>query len=181
MALLKNETIFLRALEPEDLEFLYRWENDAELWQHGSTLTPYSRFTLRDYLSGALTQDVFQSRQLRLMIVEQSSQQPVGTVDLYDIHPVHIRAGIGIFLDAAYRGKGLGLQALQLMHEYASRVLLLHQIYAYVPKTNLLSYQLFRKCGYEETGILKSWLKTADGYLDVYFMQRGVGCLLPNE
>ena len=177
MALLKNETILLRALEPEDLDFLYRWENDAELWQHGSTLTPYSRFTLRDYLAGALTQDVFQSRQLRLMVVERDSQQPIGTVDLYDIHPIHIRAGIGIFLDEAYRGKGLSLQVLELMHEYASRVLLLHQLYAYVPKTNQLSYQLFLKCGYKETGVLQSWLKTADGYLDVYFMQRGLDSL----
>ena len=172
MALLKNETISLRALEPEDLDFLYRWENDTELWQHGSTLTPYSRFTLRDYLSNALSQDIFQSRQLRLMIIEPNSQQPIGTVDLYDIHPAHLRAGIGIFLDESYRRKGFGLQALNMMHEYASRVLLLHQLYAYVPKTNLPSYQLFRKSGYEETGILKSWLKTADGYLDVYFMQR---------
>ena len=169
--LLKNETILLRALEPEDLDVLYRWENDAELWQHGSNLTPYSRFALRDYLADALSQDIFQSRQLRLMIVETSSQQPVGTIDLYDFDPIHARAGIGILIDEAHRGKGFSRQALQLVHEYASRVLLLHQIYAYVPKNNVPSYQLFRKSGYEETGILKSWLRTADGYLNVCFMQ----------
>jgi len=169
--LLKNETISLRALEPEDLDLLYRWENDPTLWQHGSTLTPYSRFALRDYLSNALSQDIFQSRQLRLMIVETISRQSIGTIDLYDFHPVHLRAGIGIFIDEAYRGKGLGLQALQLMHEYASQVLLLHQIYTYVPKSNLPSYRLFKKSGYEEVGILKSWVRTSDGYLDVCLMQ----------
>ena len=172
MAILQNEILLLRALEPEDLDFLYRWENDTELWQHGSTLTPYSRFALRDYLSNALSQDIFQSRQLRLMIVETSSQQPVGTIDLYDFDPTHVRAGIGILIDKAYRRQGFGLQALNLMHEYASQVLLLHQLYAYVPKDNLSSYQLFRKSGYEETGLLKSWLRTADGYLDVGFMQK---------
>ena len=171
MALLKNETILLRALEPEDLDFLYRWENEAELWQHGSTLTPYSRFALRDYLSNALEEDIFQSRQLRLMIVEISSQQPVGTIDVYDFDPTHLRAGVGILIDKNFRRKGLGLQALQLMHEYAFRVLLLHQLYAYVPKDNTRSCQLFRKSGYEESGLLKSWLKTANGYSDVYFMQ----------
>ena len=172
MALLKNETILLRAIEPEDLDFLYRWENNAELWQHGSTLTPYSRFALRDYLSGTLSQDIFQSRQLRLMIVEISSQRPIGTMDLYDFNPTHARAGIGILVDEACRRKGFGLQALSLMHEYASRVLLLHQLYAYIPKNNLPSYQLFLKSGYEETGVLKSWLRTVDGYSDVCFMQR---------
>ena len=33
MKLLENERIILRALEPEDLDVLYRWENDASLWQ----------------------------------------------------------------------------------------------------------------------------------------------------
>ena len=171
MALLKNETILLRAVEPEDLDFLYQWENDTELWQHGSTLTPYSRFALRDYLTNVLSEDIFQSRQLRLMIVEASSQRPVGTIDLYDFDPIHHRAGIGILIDKDCRGKGFSLQALQLMHEYAFRILLLHQIYAYIPTSNIPSYQLFLKSGYEETGLLQSWLKTADGYQDVYFMQ----------
>ncbi|MDR0541143.1 MAG: GNAT family N-acetyltransferase [Dysgonamonadaceae bacterium] len=176
LALLKDETILLRALEPEDLDWLYRWENDPELWQYGSTLAPYSRFALRDYLSNVLSQDVFQSRQLRLMIVENHSQRPVGTVDLYDLDPIHSRAGIGILLDAAYRGKGLSRQALRLMHTYASRVLLLHQLYAYVPDNNFSSYNALRKSGYEEAGLLKSWLKTADGYQDVHFMQRFLDC-----
>ncbi|GHV57189.1 N-acetyltransferase [Bacteroidia bacterium] len=172
MTLLKNDTVSLRALEPEDLDWLYRWENDPELWQYGPTLAPYSRFTLRDYLSNALSQDIFQSRQLRLMIVENSSQQPIGTVDLYDIDPIHLRAGIGILLDAAYRGKKLSPQVLELMHEYASCILLLHQLYAYVPENNPSSYKLFQRSGYEEAGVLKSWLKTAEGYQDVHFMQR---------
>ena len=38
MALLENERVCLRALEPEDLELLYRWENDSELWEVGNTL-----------------------------------------------------------------------------------------------------------------------------------------------
>ena len=29
---LEDEVIRLRALEPEDLELLYRWENDSALW-----------------------------------------------------------------------------------------------------------------------------------------------------
>ena len=36
--LLSNDRVRLRALEPEDLELLYRWENDPELWEVGNTL-----------------------------------------------------------------------------------------------------------------------------------------------
>ena len=35
------DNIRLRALEPEDLEWLYSVENDEELWQWGSSNVPY--------------------------------------------------------------------------------------------------------------------------------------------
>ena len=38
--------IRLRAIEPEDLDLLYRIENDRELWNVGTTNVPYSRYTL---------------------------------------------------------------------------------------------------------------------------------------
>jgi diamine N-acetyltransferase len=170
MALLENENILLRALEPEDLDALYKWENDSTLWQYGSTLTPYSKFALRDYIANS-SLDIVQSRQLRLMIVYKKTNQLIGTIDLYDFDALNLRAGVGILLDADYRNQGLGLQALSLMKEYAFRFLLLKQLYAYVPQTNLPSYKLFKKSGYLETALLKSWLKTTEGFVDVYLMQ----------
>ena len=170
MTFLENDKIILRALEPEDLDVLYKWENDSSLWNYGSTLTPYSKYALREYISGS-TQDIFQSRQLRLMIEEKTTGNSLGTVDLYDFDPLNMRGGLGILLDAHYRQKGLGFQTLFLMKEYAFRFLLLKQLYAYVPKPNKPSLKLFQKSGYEEVGLMKSWIKTADGFIDVYFMQ----------
>jgi diamine N-acetyltransferase len=171
MKLLENNDIHLRALEPEDLDILYKWENDSKLWHHSSTLAPYSKFALRDYLLNS-AQDIFQSRQLRLMIIEKKTGNSIGTIDLYDFEPMYLRAGIGILLDENYRNKGFGFQALQLMEEYAFHFLLLKQLYAYVPKSNEVSYKLFRKSGYKENGTLEAWIKTTQGFADVYFMQR---------
>jgi diamine N-acetyltransferase len=170
MAFLESKNLSLRALEPEDLDILYQWENDSELWKYGSTLTPYSKFALRDYLANSLG-DIFHSRQLRLMVVDKESGNSIGTIDFYDYDPIHLRAGIGILLDAGYRRKGLGTEALHLSEEYAFRFLQLKQLYAYVPRYNLPSIKLFGNCGYVETGILKSWLKTPSGFEDVIFMQ----------
>jgi diamine N-acetyltransferase len=170
MAFLESENILLRALEPEDLDVLYQWENDSELWKFGSTLTPYSKFALRDYLSNSL-QDIFHSRQLRLMIVRKEDAKSIGTTDLYEYDPLNHRAGMGILLDAAYRRKGLGTEALRLCETYAFRFLHLKQLYAYVPASNTPSVKLFNRCGYELSGTLKSWLKTENGFEDVYFMQ----------
>jgi diamine N-acetyltransferase len=170
MALLENDKIILRALEPEDLDVLYKWENDSTLWRDGTTLTPYSKFALREYLSNS-TLDIFQLRQLRLMIEEKASGTSIGTIDLYDFDPMNLRAGIGILLDVAYRHHGFGLQALHLMKEFAFQFLLLKQLYAYVPKSNEASYKLFAKGEYKEIGLLQSWIKTENGFSEVYFMQ----------
>ena len=43
--------VSLRAIEPEDLDLLYRIENDRNLWNVGTTNVPYSRYTLHDYIA----------------------------------------------------------------------------------------------------------------------------------
>ena len=53
MVTLKGEHIFLRALEPEDLDFVYEIENDENIWEISCTQTPYSRFLIKQYLENA--------------------------------------------------------------------------------------------------------------------------------
>ena len=48
--MINDDIIRLRALEPEDLECLYKWENDMDLWEVSDTLTPFSLFTLKKYI-----------------------------------------------------------------------------------------------------------------------------------
>ena len=167
---LENDKIILRALEPEDLDVLFRWENDSELWAYGTTLAPYSKFALREYISEARN-DIFQSRQLRLMIVLKENANAIGTIDLYDFDPVNLRAGVGILLDSECRGKGFGSQVLNLIQDYAFNFLHLRQLYAHVPENNTASMKLFANCGYTKSGSLKQWLKCSDHFEDVNVMQ----------
>ena len=67
MITLKGTTIYLRALEPEDLEFIYKIENNESIWDVSNTQTPYSRFLIRQYLENA-HQDIYEAKQLRLVI-----------------------------------------------------------------------------------------------------------------
>ena len=47
LKLLKNNILQLRAPEPEDLEVLYSWENDTDVWIYGSAMSPYSKYILK--------------------------------------------------------------------------------------------------------------------------------------
>ena len=53
MITLKGERIYLRALEPEDLDFIHEIENDESIWEISSTQTPYSKFLIKQYLENA--------------------------------------------------------------------------------------------------------------------------------
>lgn len=169
--LLQNETIRLRALEPEDLELLYRWENDPEWWKYGNTLAPYSRYQLKAYIAES-HRDLFDVKQLRLMIDQRSTGQTVGMVDLYDFDPHHRRAGIGILVDPSYQKQGLATNAIELLCRYAFSFLKLHQLYVHVSVDNEASLALFTRCGFSKTSLLKDWVATESGYSDVWVMQR---------
>ena len=171
MSLLENNTIRLRALEPEDLDMHFRWENDPALWEYGSTLSPFSRYTLKQYIAEAGS-DIYEHKQLRLIIELKETNSAVGTVDLYDFDPHHRRAGVGILVDPAHQKKGIGKEALNTLCIYAFSFLKIHLLYAYIPITNTPSLRLFEQCGFETMGLLKDWLRTTNGYTDVSVVGR---------
>ena len=151
--------VTLRALEPDDLEFLYALENDPDVWGVSDTLAPVSRHALREYLRHAAA-DFYVVRQLRLVITTEIGSPAVGVVDLFDYDPLHQRAGVGITILVSERRHGYARQALDLLREYAHEVLRLHQLYATVGGGNRASTKLFR------AGTRHAWLRTAAGWQD---------------
>ena len=169
--MLENTKIRLRAIEPQDLKRLYEWENDTALWSLGNTIVPYSKYVLREFIKNA-DKDIFTTKQLRLMIDSKPNNETVGCVDLYDFDVFHQRIALGILIDKPYRNKGLAAEALSLTIDYCFSFLKLKQIYCYIPANNETSVKIFQKCGFSQSGILKDWIKTTDGFCDVFIFQK---------
>lgn len=149
-------TIHLRAIEPEDLDLLYRIENDPALWNVGNTNVPYSRFDLHEYIAHNRN-DIYTDRQVRLMM-ENEQKQIVGIVDLINFVPTHLRAEVGIVVEQPFRRCGYATSALSKIAVYAKRVLHLHQLYAVIKEDNQPALCLFRHAGYKDETILHQWL-----------------------
>lgn len=152
----------LRALEPDDIELLYRWENDPEIWDVSNNLTPFSKHILLKYIKSAHL-DIYTVKQLRLMIVCIKTNQAVGTIDFFDFDPFHKRAGIGVLIDKDSRGNGYAAEALKLMITYAFQTLRLHQLFCNISVKNQSSFKLFSKAGFSICGTKKEW-NNAKGY-----------------
>ncbi|MBG6186105.1 N-acetyltransferase [Flavobacterium petrolei] len=171
MKTLKGDNIYIRALEPNDLEFVYAIENDQSIWEVSNTHTPYSRFLVKQYLENA-HQDIYEAKQLRLAICQDQDFPALGLIDLFDFDPKNNRAGVGIVIqNNENRKQNIGSEALALLIEYAFYNLNLHQLYANIGTENEASKALFTKFGFEMIGVKKDWTFVNGKYKDEAIFQ----------
>jgi len=163
--------ISLRPLETDDIELLYQWENNMEIWNVSNTKTPFSKYILVEYLKES-AKDIYETKQLRL-VIQNENTEAVGAVDLFDFDPYHMRAGIGILIhQEENRNHGYATDALNAIFNYSIEVLGLKQLYANIASKNDASIHLFEKVGFEKVGTKKNWLKTLNGWEDEIMMQK---------
>lgn len=165
-----NSDIRLRAIEPEDLDLLYRIENDMKLWNVGASNVPYSRYTLHDYIANA-ADDIYVDRQVRMM-VENQAGEVIGIVDIVNFDPSNCRAEVGMIILDAYRRQGYGSRVVDAIGTYALNILHLHQLFAFIDTRNEACRRLFTAKGYQESAVIKDWLYDGTGYHDAVLMQR---------
>ncbi|WP_283637453.1 GNAT family N-acetyltransferase [Aquaticitalea lipolytica] len=170
MITLKGEHIYLRALEPEDLEFIHEIENNEDIWEISNTQTPYSKYLIKQYLENA-HKDIFEVKQLRL-VISSYTNEALGMIDLFDFDFKNSRAGIGVLVkDSINRKKGFGKEALQLLINYSFKHLNLHQLYCNISEDNQASIKLFTSQGFNEIGLKKDWNFTNDNFKNEYLFQ----------
>ena len=166
---LSTGNITLRALEPEDLDFVYSIENDATMWDVSSVNVPYSRMCLQNYIL-TNSSDIYADKQLRL-VVENTVKQPVGLLDLVNFDPRHSRAEVGIAIHQEFRHKGYAEEALRILINYSRDLLHMHQLYAIIPDDNNVSMHLFKVCGFKKIAVFDDWLATPQGFAKAVFLQ----------
>lgn len=166
----KGNNINLRALEPEDLEFLFTTENNELFWEVSHTQAPFSKFLLKQYLENAHL-DIYETKQLRLIIEENTSKKSVGMIDLFDFNPQHQRAGVGVIITEEFQQKGYASEALKLLIKYSFSYLNLHQLYANITSDNKKSLVLFKKHNFKQIGIKKDWIYNNGSFKDEILFQ----------
>lgn len=174
--MLRGSTIFLRAMEPSDVDLMMIYENDPDNWAVSGTVSPYSKYTIEQFYENA-TQDIFTSKQLRLAIEMNSESErhrgkTIGFVDLFDYDPLNRKAGVGILIgDYEERRKGYASEALDLFIQHCFNTLNIHQIYCHIESSNVGSLKLFERSGFKRCGLLEDWIMYDGKWHDVIMMQ----------
>ncbi len=170
MLTLKGKNIYLRALEPEDLDFVLEIENTEDFWEISSTRVPYSRYLIKKYIQNS-HRDIFEVKQLRLMICGADDKK-LGMIDVFDLEPRDRRAALGILIAKKEdREKGYGTEVLSLISSYCFSHLGLHQVYANVTGDNTASIRLFEKSNFQKVGVKKDWVLSKGKFKDEILYQ----------
>lgn len=170
MQTLKGNNVILRALEPEDLDFVLEVENTEDFWEVSATRVPYSRYLIKKYIQNS-HRDIYEVKQLRLMICNLEGTS-LGMIDIFDLDPKDRKAALGILIAKEdYRRKGYGSEVLSLVINYCFAHLGLHQVYANVTTDNEPSMRLFEKNGFQRAGVKKDWVLVNGKFKDEVLYQ----------
>ena len=138
---MESELIRLRALEPEDVNILYKWENDTEIWKVSNTVAPFSKHMLRQFIENQ-QRDIYETRQLRLIIESKADGKPVGAIDLFDLDPYNCRAGVGILIyDQRDQRQGYASHAVSIVIRAEPQPTVLRHSVAEHPKPRAIQKQ----------------------------------------
>ncbi len=146
--------VYLRALEYEDCDILYKWRNDPEVSKYlGGNVYFVSKAREKKWLDELILDD---KENLRLGICIEKNRNYIGNVNLTKIEWINRKAEFSIFIGTKEeRGKGYGKEATILMLHHGFTQMNLNKIYLYVNYDNVNAIKLYKTLGFKKEGELK--------------------------
>ena len=138
----KEEMYFLRDVEPEDMELLFRWANEKSVRQNSFHTEP---IPFDDHIKwfNNMINDPFE-----VQYIFMNEETPIGQIR-FSISDDYTYAEIGYSIDISKRGKGIGKKmisyALELFNKEYPQI---KKIIGKVKEGNIASEKSFIDCGF---------------------------------
>ncbi len=166
---LKGGQIYLREFRESELNKNYHvWMNDHEVNQYMETrFLPQSEEDIYNYWI-----EHYQKKdEPWFAICLKETNDHIGNIKLGPIDWIHRNAEISLFIGKKdlWR-KGFGAEAINLITDYAFKILNLHKMKAKVYLSNKASEQAFYKCGFRIEGRLNDEVFFDGKYTDLILM-----------
>ena len=158
--------IYLRTLESNDVRGPYSfWLNDPNITAYNSHgRFPMSIEMLLDYVNSAKSSKV----NLVLAVVAKDTNKHIGNISLQNINWIDRNAEIAFILgDKSYWGKGIMLEAGNLLINHGCNVLNLHRIYCGTSSENIGMQKLAKKLNMKKEGLRKEAIFKMGQYFDI--------------
>lgn len=169
--MLKGNLILLRAIEESDLETIQAWNFDEDTTRFFSPRLPNNMLEQRKWFESQINR----ADKKKLMIVDASTETPIGLLGLMNIDHVNKNCEIGITIDNNYRGKPHSLDAMQTALHFLFYEFSMQLVYLTVFAENKRAISFLRNWD-SVTVVLSGRWYIRQGNTMTYF-----GCQLPEK
>ncbi len=140
--------IAIRDVVAEDLKLIYQWENNPENWEVSETTKPFTFEEIKALIDSS--SDFSKTQQKRWMIILMETNEPIGTIDIFQGDLDSGEVGVGILIEEVkHRKKGFATEAINQMIQLSSTRLGIQTYHVTVHQNNNSSIRLFEKCGFQ--------------------------------
>jgi ribosomal-protein-alanine N-acetyltransferase len=94
--------------------------------------------------------------------------QIIGGIGLENISEIHRKGEIGYWLGKTFWGKGIMVEAINLMLDFCFTKVKLHRVQAYVFPDNAGSIRVLEKTGFKREGLIREGFTQRGKHVDVY-------------
>lgn len=168
--MIKGNTIYLRPVLLDDVEYLNKWKNDKEIFLNlGGGFMPISIDQQKKWMENFIDNT---GNNKRFMIVTNEGAI-IGFVGLYEINSIHRICSLGIYIgEKDYWGRKIGTEACELIIDFAKKTLNLRKIGLKVVDDNKSAISMYIKLGFKECGRLVEERYIDGEYKDVLLMEK---------
>jgi RimJ/RimL family protein N-acetyltransferase len=164
--MLNGKKLSLRPFDEHDIENTVKWLNNIEFGVLIDRVHPTTVQERKDWFS-AISKD---KTALTFAIVLNESNNHIGNLGLINIDYRSRRGQLWIYLENQNTGKGLGIEALDLILEYAFQYLNLNRVFLYVVSTNVRALSFYKKCGFKVEGTFRQHIYLKNKYIDAIWL-----------
>lgn len=167
--MLYGDRVTLRPMRRDDLERQWRFNNDVEFELLGGGDPPYPQSFER--LQAEFDEQVSKGGRNGPDFAIEAEGTYIGSCGLFNLDDVAGTAELGIGIgDPAYRGKGYGREALDLLLDYGFRLRNLRRIWLRVNGDNERAIRTYRAAGFAEEGRQRGHVWSNGRYIDLVYM-----------
>ena len=159
--------IYLRLMTYADTDLIVNWRNSDGVRKNFI----YQALFTREGHENWIRTMIDTGKVVQMIICEEETNRPVGSVYLRDIDMTHRKAEYGIFIgEEDARGKGYGSSAARLMIQYAFEEMDLHRLFLRVYAENIQAIRSYEKAGFVKEAHLRDDVCIQGKYHDIVLM-----------
>ena len=160
-----GDKIHLRAIEPSDWEYFFKWNLDSERARYLSFVWPPTSAESLKVWTLEQSKKKLENDEFR-WVIENNKGEPVGSIDTHSCVPRNGSFSYGVDIAEGYRRKGYASEAIKLVLKYYFQQLRYQKVTVPVHSDNPASIALHQKLGFTKEGVLRRMVFSNGQYQD---------------